>query len=160
MCLNVLLNRGYAIHCHVSRFVSAIQKVMLSDLVGVHTYMHTYISAKAALHMCSLVMFMERHCTVGANSYLHPCEWYASHMQHTKLNQMYKRNAGCSMVVEHSMSTHEPVLFKLIISTPNIGTSIHAVKINRAKTNFMLCSSNMAYVSLCTAWTPNMQKSV
>ena len=110
--------------------------------------------------MCTLVMFMERHCTVGSTSSLPSFEWYASHVQHTELNQLYKWNAGCSLVVEHSMSTHEPASFELISSFPNIGTSIHPVKINRAMTDFKSCASNMAYVSLCPVLMPDMQTRV
>ena len=125
-----------------------------------HGYIRIYIYAQAVLHMCTLVMFMERHCTVGSNSSLPSFEWYASHVQHTELNQLYKWNAGCSLVVEHSMSTHEPASFELISSFPNIGTSIHPVKINRAMTDFKSCASNMAYVSLCPVLMPNMQTRV
>jgi len=150
---------GYAMHCHVSRFASATQKIKLWDFVGVlmHPYIHTS-------------MYLRKSC--AAHVYIESCEWRdpalwePSHMwlhvngmhltcnTQSSINRInWTRAAAWLLNMQNRHSSHPR-----LSSTSAHRTFDHfftQLKSNRAMTGFMPWTSDMPYVSACPVLNAN-----
>jgi hypothetical protein len=107
------------------------------------------------------LMWLESACIVGTRSHVIAYKLYASHLQHTELNQLNQMNVCCSMVVEHAQKTHQPCSIEHSISTPSIRWLFHPFNIRscndrfyglnfwHAVCNWMLC---FEHKTCCKMW--------